>query len=73
MSLVISQSSRRYQERRGVIPTLRLPTARSALSYNKINTFPLDPPYPLTVLTLPLTGSSSPDKPQAEVWPFGVP
>lgn len=71
--MLISQSSRRYQERRGVIPTSRLPTARVALRFNLVNSFPLSPPLPVPELMQPLTGAPNPDSPLATVWPFGVP
>lgn len=69
MDVDISRDPSFYQERRGLIPTRRLPAPRLDLGANPINSLPMSPPQPPPEVLLPYRRPASPDSGEIAPWP----
>lgn len=64
-----SRSARPFQERLGLARTRSLPLPRLDLGALKINTLPLDSPFPAPLSRLEVEGSPPPDRGVTRAWP----
>lgn len=69
LDLTVAGGCRSYLERKGIIPALRAPMARTGPYWWKIRRIPQDVPLPLAELQRPLLNDPPCDGGQTREWP----